>query len=177
MRRDFLGDSYDAVKRLWQQVLQQRGPLFAEPRFIPQELRGDFTHLTGIGILPASPPSKYSILNDPDTGIYLPDRGQQDTTKSHTSLRAIFEQLQNRSVECVITFDQAHHRKKDVRPVDHRAAKLDWLWKKHSYGFYYVSHAPFLFAFSDKEAMVEVRRLLVEAGIPAIRFQRNEADA
>ena len=34
MKRDYLGDSYDAVKRLWQQALSGWAPLYAEPRFI-----------------------------------------------------------------------------------------------------------------------------------------------
>jgi hypothetical protein len=63
MNRDYLGDSYDAVKRLWQQVLAGAAPLYAEPRFVPPELRDDFTRLTGIPILPERPPLIFSILN------------------------------------------------------------------------------------------------------------------
>jgi hypothetical protein len=46
MKRDYLGDSYDAVKRMWQDMLVNWAPLYAEPRFIPEDLRADFTLLT-----------------------------------------------------------------------------------------------------------------------------------
>jgi hypothetical protein len=72
MKRDYLGDSYDAVKRLWQQVLAEWATLYAEPQFLPQDLREDFTRLTGIPLLTGRHPRDYSILNDPDTGIRLP---------------------------------------------------------------------------------------------------------
>lgn len=46
MNREFLGDSYDAVKRLWQETLAEWAPLFAEPRYIPKDIRDDFTAFT-----------------------------------------------------------------------------------------------------------------------------------
>ena len=33
----FLGDFYDAVKRLWQEAFSEWAPLLAEPRFIPKK--------------------------------------------------------------------------------------------------------------------------------------------
>ena len=71
MRRDFLGDSYDAVKRLWRDLLQHWAPLHAHTRFIPKDMRQDFTLLTGIPMLSDNRPDVFSILNDPDTGIPL----------------------------------------------------------------------------------------------------------
>ena len=51
MERRFLGDSYDAVKRLWSDLLSGWAPLYAEPRFVPRELRDDFTTFTRIPML------------------------------------------------------------------------------------------------------------------------------
>ena len=61
MKRDYLGDSYDAVKRLWQQALLDWAPLYAEPRFMPQDLQEEFTRLTGIPMLHDAPREPYSI--------------------------------------------------------------------------------------------------------------------
>jgi len=38
MQREFLGDSYDAVKRLWGDALLSWAPVYAEPIFIPADL-------------------------------------------------------------------------------------------------------------------------------------------
>jgi len=83
MKRRYLGDSYDAVKRLWQQVLAVNAPLYAEPRFIPIELRADFTRLTCIPILSDRPAAPVSILNDPDTGIRLPGESNQSVSLAY----------------------------------------------------------------------------------------------
>jgi hypothetical protein len=36
MKSQFLGDSYDAVKRMWHEMLADWAPLYAEPRFLPR---------------------------------------------------------------------------------------------------------------------------------------------
>ena len=68
MKGKFLGDSYDAVKRLWQELLDGWAPLYAEQRFIPEDIQKPFSLITGIPILTDNHPESYSILNDPDTG-------------------------------------------------------------------------------------------------------------
>ena len=72
MKGQYLGDSYDAVKRLWQEVLAEWVQLYAEPRFIPGDIRSKFTAFTRIPLLNERRPTVYAILNDPDTGIRLP---------------------------------------------------------------------------------------------------------
>jgi hypothetical protein len=84
--RQFLGDSYDAVKRLWQETLVEWAPLLAEPSFIPEDIQRDFTALTRIPVLANRRPPIYSILNDPDTGIHLPDRENQKEGLRHINL-------------------------------------------------------------------------------------------
>src|SRR5687768_6561298 len=101
MKRQYLGDSYDVVKRLWQETLSEWAPLYAEPRFIPAELRPDFTLITHIPILGDDPPRAYSILNDPNTGVRLPSRPDQSEGRSHIALSTICKQLSNPAVRCV----------------------------------------------------------------------------
>jgi hypothetical protein len=89
MKRDYLGDSFDAVKR-GSKCSPGFAPLYAEPLFIiPPDLRRDFTQLTGIPMLLDTAPSRYSILNDPDTGIRLPNEVKQTESRTHITLITI----------------------------------------------------------------------------------------
>ncbi len=110
MKRAFLGDSYDAVKRLWRDLLRGWAPLFAEPRFIPEELLDDFTMFTRIPLLDGAWPTRLSVLNDPDTGIRLPGQTNQAEGRKHIAIATIMGQLSDSWVQCVITFDQSHYR-------------------------------------------------------------------
>jgi len=87
MKREYLGDTYDAVKRFWQELLVDWAPLQAEPRFFPRDLRQEFTQLTKIPMLTDDFPETYSILNDPDTGIRLP--GEQNQAEGRTQTGAL----------------------------------------------------------------------------------------
>jgi hypothetical protein len=170
MKKEFLGDSYDAVKRLWQEVFSDWAPLLAEPRFIPAEIQNDFTTVTRIPLLGNHCPPIYSIFNDPDTGIRLPDRGNQREGVTHINLASISNQLRNSAVCCVLTFDQSHHREAGFPPATQRDVKVRWLRDQGMHAFYYVSHAPFLFAFAKEDNMSTARERLLTVGIPECRI-------
>jgi len=170
MKRQFLGDSYDAVKRLWQEVFSEWAPLLAEPRFIPEDIRADFITVTRIPLLNDSRPLVYSIFNDPDTGIRLPDKENQKEGVTHINLATIANQLRNQAVRCVLTFDQSHYRESGPTLTDQRNAKVLWLREQELHAFYYVSHAPFLFAFSKVIHMKEAQERLLTVGIPESRI-------
>ena len=171
VKRQYLGDSYDIVKRLWQDLFAGWAPMYAEPRFIPPELQPDFTRLTGIRMLGPHVPESYSVLNDPDTGIRAPDGKVQSEGRSHIALRTIVDQCSRPGVQCVVTFDQSSHRIAGSGPPRQRTAKLQHLaqWKVEA--FYYVSHAPFLFASSSSEALKHAVVLIDSAGIPISRLE------
>jgi hypothetical protein len=166
MRREYLGDSYDAVKRLWQDLLRETAPLQAEARFIPEDLREDYSRLTGIPILVDPLPRRYSILNDPDTGIRLPGENNQPEGRTHLSIESIKEQLRSRGVFCVITFDQSRYRNHRLSLPEQRRAKIKALEEAGFSAFYYVSHAPFLFSFGSIRAARKVAGILTRAGLP-----------
>ena len=170
MKRQFLGDSYDAVKRLWQEAFSDWAPLLAEPRFVPVDLRVDFTTLTRIPLLTEDRPPAYSIFNDPDTGIRLPDRENQREGITHISLTTIATQLRASAVRCVVTFDQSQHREPNFTLSDQHKAKVLWLRNQQLHAFYYVSHAPFLFAFSTRTDMEAALDRLLALGIPESRI-------
>ncbi len=174
MKRQYLGDSYDAVKRLWQEIFAQWAPLHADPRFVPEDVRTEFTAFTRIPIMTQRILAAHSILNDPDTGIRLPTGASQAEGRSHITLSTICSQLKNASVRCVITYDQSNHRKRGLTPESQRNAKLQWLRREKISAFYYVSHAPFLFAFSKPKLMQGAITRLQRAGVPSSRIERAE---
>lgn len=170
MERKKLGDSYDAVKRMWRDFLWNDSPLYADPRFIPADLQSDFTRLTGITILPCKimMQGQYSILNDPDTGIRLPSGKNQGVGRTHTTINEIVGQLRDGQVKCVVTFDMGHDRngKKSGNRRRQQQEKVRDLKRKKCTGFYYDSHAPFLFAAKLPETIKQIRKILVRSGIP-----------
>ena len=166
-----LGDSYDAVKRTWQELLVNWAPLHAERRFVPDDLQKDFTKLTRIPMLPNHSPTSYSILNDPDTGIRLPGERNQSEGRKHIRMKKIAAQLRNGS-QCVVTFDQSTYRHSKLKRKEQLQAKMRWLANQGLHSFYYVSHAPFLFAFPDADALQRVYCILKNAGIPQNRIEK-----
>ncbi len=159
------------VKRFWSQSLAQTAELFAEPRFIPEELRTDFTRLTGIQILAVQRPPAFSILNDPDTGIRLPNARNQAESRKHISISTIAKQLRELRPYCVITYDQSDYRHLGLDRKEQRQAKMRSLADDGFLSFYYVSHAPFLFTFPSSSERERTYQLLVETGIPTHRFE------
>ncbi len=171
MKQDFLGDSYDAVKRLWRDLLQPWAPLHANARFIPEDLRENFTLLTGIPMLMDNRPEVFSILNDPDTGIRMPGELNKNESRSHISIWLIMRQLAESGARCVITFDQSDYRHSGINREEQRKAKMCSLAENGFHSFYYVSHAPFLFAAACSETLHEVRQILIAGGIPTKRLE------
>ncbi len=173
MRREYLGDSYDAVKRMWQELLAPWAPLHAAPRFIPDELRDDYTSLTRIPMLPDEVPATCSILNDPDTGIRLPGARNQGEGQTHVTIETIGKQLAG-GAKCVITFDQSNYRNSGMKLREQREEKLRQLTVDGFQAFYYVSHAPFLFATRSADALDRVCTILRKGGILASRLEKLE---
>lgn len=172
LNRKYLGDSFDAVKRVWADVLSGWAPLYANPRFIPSDLRSEFTAYTHIPVLSKDHVGNHAVLNDPDTGIYAPSREDQRVSVKHVSLGYIQHQLRNPFVRCVVTFDQSKHRTKKQTASDQRCAKLIWLERRGIPAFFYVSHAPFLFAFANPTDLKHASERFIQAGIPSTRFHR-----
>ncbi|MBU1181610.1 MAG: hypothetical protein KKF00_05485 [Proteobacteria bacterium] len=175
MKRDYLGDSYDAVKRMWQGMFADLAPLYAEPRFIQENLRAEFTLLTGIPMLLDKTKGVFSILNDPDTGIRLPGERNQSEGRTHIAIDTIATQLK-RGPLCVITFDQSDYRNNGMKRNQQRRAKMQALAEKGLHSFYYVSHAPFLFAAPDLHSFLRIRTILRTAGIPEWRLESISKD-
>jgi hypothetical protein len=173
VKRQYLGNSYDVVKRLWQEIFAEWAPLYAEPRFIPKDIRNEFTAFTRIPLLNEHRPLLYAILNDPDTGIRLPKRANQSEGKSHVALPTIREQLRNVAVQCVVTFDQATHREAGLNPKSQRNEKLQWLQRESLCVLLCLSR-PILIAFSDFARTDMALGLMEKAGVPVNRIENQE---
>ena len=174
-----LGDSYDAVKRLWYEIFKKWGArLHADSRFFPRDdlddLQARYTRLTTIPVLHGTPAGPYSILNDPDTGIRLPDAADQKEGLTHIRLDTISEQLRPAKVRAVVTFDQSHYRQREETFERQREAKMRYLTTKGLFAFYYASHAPFLFTCRTASTLQGLRRLLLTFGIPKEKLEPRE---
>src|SRR5438445_7171282 len=86
MDEQWLGDSYDLVKRFWKKSLEPVAPLYAHPRFVPSTIRTHYTAVTTIPILDTRPHGRVGVLIDPDTGIPLPDSTATRATTKYASL-------------------------------------------------------------------------------------------
>jgi len=171
MNRKHFGDSYDIVKRFFCERLQLlKYSTCADPMF-----RGDWTgakpvfyRLLGVAdcVEQRLTCSRSALLIDPDTGI-ADRRGRK-----YISTDRIIAELARYAV--VFVFDQSFIRIKNASEVDQMQEKLRRLCSHPrsppTFGFYYRSHAKFLFASRDKEQLQAIRKDLVECGIPAERF-------
>ena len=177
MRRDYLGDSYDIVKRFWAERLSPIAPLFAHPRFVPIEIRPVYERLTGMRVLQeeVAPTRPFGLFLDPHTGISLPDARRQRSASSHTTPAFIVEILADWEPRYLICFDQAHDRLRGLTRIEQRRNKSAALHEQGISSFYYVSHAAFLFASIEQATLAEIRRCLLESGLPAERLEAAES--
>jgi hypothetical protein len=171
----YLGDSYDLVKRFWCQTLELIAPLYAHSRFVPALIRDDYTALTSIPILETRPIGRFGILLDPDTGIPLPAASLGGATSSHASLPFLLKLNQEFNPDYIICFDQSHHRGGGLSRERQREAKMTFLRDHGMQAFYYVSHAPFLFAAQNEPTLRSISDRLLSMGMPKCRFQHSEA--
>ena len=121
--------------------------------------------------------SAYSILNDPDTGIRLPGERNRTEGRTHITIETIADQLRASGAICVITFDQSDYRNSGLTRKEQRQSKMRQLADEGFQSFYYVSHAPFLFAAPNAKALHRVRSILMKAGIPEERLEYHQQHA
>ena len=125
-------------------------------------------------MLPDKPPLKYSILNDPDTGVRLPGETNQKEGRTHISINTIIKQLKNSGAQCVITYDQSNYRNIGMTLNEQHNKKMGRIFSEGFHSFYYVSHAPFLFATPNIDALSRIQVILKDAGMPDNRFEKYQ---
>jgi hypothetical protein len=173
MHEKYLGDSYDIVKRFWAERLRPVGLLVAHPRFVPLPIRPQFELMAGMPVFNESrkPNQPFGLLLDPHTGIPLPTSSSQAVSASHAPLAFIDSEATRLGPRYLVCFDQSHKREAGLSAARQRAAKRTHLNQRGWFSFYYVSHAPFLFASRSEETLDEVSAILIASGIPAARLE------
>ena len=167
MNLQFLGDSYDLVKRFFVGALRELGyEVVADPMFT-DVWATPATYYQLIGALDRQVGSnlaiKAALLLDPDTGI------REKPSKQHVSFQRIADATRRYRLVC--SFDQSFARGKDVSQAIQTKLKIF-----HDLGLvamYYDSHARFLFASREQPLVDELRQHLRGVGIPTSRLLLN----
>ena len=149
MNPKYLGDSYDLVKRHFCQALQALGyTVYADLRPTGEWDGNDqlLYRLLGAHAHTEHPIHPAALFIDPDTGV-----ARQDT-RSHVSFQTIASRCS--AWEIVFAFDQSFSRSQP--PRIQIEAKLATLRDLGCSGFYYDSHARFLFT---SRSIAPLRRL------------------
>jgi len=165
MNPQWFGDSFDIVKRFFIANLRETGyQVFVDPMLTGEwnGLENKFYDFLGAAPLEslATSSGRTALFLDPDTGI------APKPTKQHVTVRMIVNYLQEH--EIVFSFDQSFSR--GGKALEQMGKKLSLLKKEGAAGFYYDSHARFLFSAKSPEVLANLKRHLVTAGLPEKRL-------
>lgn len=166
MNRKYLGDSYDLVKRFFCSILTALGyEVVIDPMFTGEWGNGEqeaFYLL--IGASPATTPipnsRRTALLIDLDTGIR--ERGG----RQHVSFDRIATEVNIHAL--VFVFDQSFSYQEDRHAI--MREKLTAMTNRGCHCFYYDSHARFLFASLEVDALNVLLSRLREIGMPGSRL-------
>jgi len=163
MNPQWFGDSFDIVKRYFIESLKTIGYHVVVDPMLTAEWNGceeRFFHFLGASPLGQATNEKTALLLDPDTGI-----GNKETAK-HVTIATIASHLKN--YEIVFSFDQSFSRGGNAS--DKLTEKLRALEATGNVGFYYDSHARFLFAANEVAHLNAVEHQLISTGLPENRL-------
>ena len=163
MNPQYFGDSFDIVKRFFIENLNAIGyHVIVDPMLTGGWNGMEHCFYRFLKAYPLSEQSstKSALLLDPDTGI------GKKKSKKHVTMKYIAEQLLKYDV--VFSFDQSFTR--GGNPVVEITEKLRSLQETGNHGFYYDSHARFLFASKSPKKLGEVEKQLLASGLPASRI-------
>jgi hypothetical protein len=165
MRPEFLGDSFDIVKRFFCQVLQSLGfTVYIDPLFTGDWSGQEKTFYRFLGVEPYAGmrPSRRNtaLFLDPDTGV------NEKGSPSHVSYERLLAEAKNHAL--VFSFDQAFSRAGESGPK--LQLKLNALAEQGCAALYYASHAHFLFVSRKPGHLRRLRTRLLSLGLPQSRL-------
>jgi hypothetical protein len=164
MNPNYLGDSYDIVKRYFCEAMRLLGyHVYVDP--MPT---GDWCGQIDMFLRFLNARSHTELTKQPAALFLDPDTGVRSgkETEFHTSLQRVASECMR--YDLVFAFDQSFSRSSPPRlQMD---AKLSALAKLGCFGMYYDSHARVLFASRNSERIVQLSKLLVDQGLPAQRL-------
>lgn len=166
MNPDFLGDSYDIIKKVFLNEVSTLGyRIIIDPMFTgvwTEEEKEQYSML----IRPRPDGTrgrgrfKSVLFLDPDTGVRDRDG------KQHVSFNQLAKAASQHAM--VICFDQSFSFSGKVQAIIQ--SKLESLADLGCHGMYYDSHARFLFVSQNCGVLRRVAKRFVSIGIPASRF-------
>jgi len=166
MNPQWFGDSSDIVKRYFVENLKEIGYHVVVDPMLTGEWNGleqKFYHFLGVSPLCESNSNKSALLLDPDIGI------GKKMTKQHVTIDMIASHLENHKI--VFTFDQSFSRAGSA--TEKMKEKLGRLKKTGNFGFYYDSHARFLFAANSLKHLNTVEQKVLSSGLPTNRLLKT----
>lgn len=183
MRMQFLGDSYDVVKRFLLRTVAPEAKWIAFPMFTHEVAAGDIAAFEAfLGVSVASPHAitkstdrathlsaltnhRYAFL-DPDTGVKLKPSNGASAVKYVFGPELVSLCKQNRD-RLLLVFDQSVPRGKERKAV---AAKLTYFRERGLHGFAYLSHACFLVLSGSESVCRAARKHLLASHLPKARL-------
>ena len=164
MNRDWVGDSYDVVKRFFVGALHSLGyEVYVDPMPTGDWEPSEPAFLAFLGarhVRDLQQSGESALLLDPDTGI-----GAR-SSRRHTAITNILAHLERHSV--VFVFDQSFSR--SAESLEQLLHKLRLLEDAGAHAFYYDSHARFLFCSRSSAKLTALRESLLRTGLPATRL-------
>lgn len=169
MNGDWFGDSYDVVKRFFAEVLTSMGhAVYVDPMPTGEwaSTEHGYLHFLRVQhIRDFTSDHKSALLLDPNTGVGKP------SSRDHVTIEYIVRRLETHEV--VWAFDQSISRSGD--PLPQLQEKLRMLAEHGAHGFYYDSHARFLFASRSPSGLRALEEALLATGLPSSRLvHQNE---
>jgi hypothetical protein len=165
MNPQWFGDSYDIVKRYFCERLAALGyAIYVEPMLTGEwgAVEADYYRFLGVRHSEEcrSPNTHSALLIDPDTGI------SKRPSARHVSPEQIVQRLEAHGI--VFVFDQSFSRGCGAEAqIQEKLRKIESLG---AFGFYYDSHAKFLFASRSQTQLTTLMDDLRQCGIPLARL-------
>jgi hypothetical protein len=165
MRAEFLGDSYDIVKRFFCEALRSQGfTVYVDPMLTGAWSGQEESFFRFLGVQRCPSGERFqgmtALFLDPDTGV------NEKGGPAHVSYARLAQEAENHTL--VFSFDQAFSRAGESGPK--LQVKLGALAARGCAALYYASHAHFLFVCREHGPLQRLRTHLVGLGLPESRL-------
>lgn len=168
MNPKYRGDSYDIVKRFFCEALRTLGyTVYIDPMLTGEWPGNEAEFYAFLGVKHVrsfkSNHSRTALFIDPDTGV------SERASVTHASFDRLAQSLEQHTI--VFAFDQSFSR--SSKPEEQMIRKLTELKSRGCKGFYYDSHARFLFASRTDNHLQSLQEHLLALGLPDSRVLRH----
>lgn len=164
MKDEYFGDSFDIVKRFFVRQLRSSGfAVTIDPTYLEDMAKADeFVAFVGAHAQHVLTPNDAVLFLDPDTGI------GSGSKRSHITIQQIADLACDHAG--ILCYDQSFAHAKYAETLTRMKAKLEEVEAHNVSGFYYDSHARFLFASKSHDALDRMRSAILVTGLPVHRL-------